>query len=126
MEKQEKEELTMAAVPKAVNYLIEEVAEMRAVLLHIESQLGLGVDKHRPIKEERAVEILGITDRALKKLVRNNEIPYYQRNKEERNEIILANYDELIFYNLQICHNNCQHTKICCSNSTIHNRRCCG
>lgn len=69
MEKQEKEELTMAAVPKAVNYLIEEVAEMRAVLLHIESQLGLGVDKHRPIKEERAAEILGITDRALKKLV---------------------------------------------------------
>lgn len=82
MEKQEKEELTMTAVPKAVNYLIEEVAEMRAVLLHIESQLGLGVDKHRPIKEERAAEILGITDRALKKLVRNNEIPYYQRNKE--------------------------------------------
>ena len=27
-----KEELTMNAVPKAVNYLIEEIAEMRAVL----------------------------------------------------------------------------------------------
>ena len=27
-----KEELTMNAVPKAVNYLIEEVAEMRALL----------------------------------------------------------------------------------------------
>lgn len=82
MDKIEKEELTMTAVPKAVNYLIEEIAEMRAVLLHIESQLGLGVDKHRPIKQERAAEILGITDRALNKLVRANEIPYYKRNKE--------------------------------------------
>ena len=31
-----KEELTMNAVPKAVNYLIEEVAEMRATLESIE------------------------------------------------------------------------------------------
>ena len=46
----EKEELTLENVPKAVNYLINEVAEMRAVLEHIESQLGLGVDKHRPIE----------------------------------------------------------------------------
>jgi hypothetical protein len=32
MEEVIKEELTMSAVPKAVNYLIEEVAEMRAIL----------------------------------------------------------------------------------------------
>ena len=32
MEEIIKEELTMSAVPKAVNYLIEEVAEMRAAL----------------------------------------------------------------------------------------------
>jgi len=45
----EKEELTLQTVPKAVNYLINEIAEMRVLLEHIESQLGLGVDKHRPI-----------------------------------------------------------------------------
>lgn len=50
-----KEELTMNAVPKAVNYLIEEVAEMRATLESIEKQLGLGVNKHRPILIEQAV-----------------------------------------------------------------------
>jgi hypothetical protein len=44
----EKEELTMQTVPKAVNYLINEVVEMRVLLEHIEKQLGLGVDKHRP------------------------------------------------------------------------------
>lgn len=49
-----KEELTMNAVPKAVNYLIEEVAEMRATLESIEKQLGLGVNKHRPILIEQA------------------------------------------------------------------------
>lgn len=53
-----KEELTMNAVPKAVNYLIEEVAEMRATLESIEKQLGLGVNKHRPILIEQAAEIL--------------------------------------------------------------------
>ena len=45
----EKEELTLQTVPKAVNYLINEIAEMRVLLEHVESQLGLGVDKHRPI-----------------------------------------------------------------------------
>ena len=58
MEEVIKEELTMSAIPKAVNYLIEEVAEMRAVLEHIEQRLGLEADKHRPILIERAAEIL--------------------------------------------------------------------
>ena len=36
-----KEELTLQNTPKAVNYLINEIAEMRVLLEHIESQLGL-------------------------------------------------------------------------------------
>ena len=43
-----KEELTLQNTPKAVNYLINEIAEMRVLLEHIESQL-VRVDKHRPI-----------------------------------------------------------------------------
>jgi hypothetical protein len=35
-----KEELTLQNTPKAVNYLINEIAEMRVLLEHIESQLG--------------------------------------------------------------------------------------
>jgi hypothetical protein len=38
----EKEELTLQTVPKAVNYLINEIAEMRVLLEQFESQLGLG------------------------------------------------------------------------------------
>jgi len=53
-----KEELTLQNVPKAVNYLINEIAEMRVLLEHIEKQLGLGVDKHRPIGIEDACKIL--------------------------------------------------------------------
>ena len=34
-----KEELTLQNTPKAVNYLINEIAEMRVLLEHIESQL---------------------------------------------------------------------------------------
>lgn len=57
----EKEELTMQNVPKAVNYLINEVAEMRVRLEHIESQLFLGVGKHRPIGIDDACRILNLT-----------------------------------------------------------------
>jgi hypothetical protein len=73
----EKEELTLQNVPKAVNYLINEVAEMRVLLEHIESQLGLGVDKHRPIGIEDACRILQQTKNGLNKMIRNHSIPHY-------------------------------------------------
>ena len=46
-------ELTEKTVPKAVGYLINEVAEMRATLEDMKKQLGLGVQKHRPILIEQ-------------------------------------------------------------------------
>ena len=79
---EEKEELTLENVPKAVNYLINEIAEMRVILEHIEFQLGLGVDKHRPIGIEKAAEFLGETERAINKMVRNQEIPHYSRGRK--------------------------------------------
>ena len=62
-----KEELTLQNTPKAVNYLINEIAEMRVLLEHIESQLGLGVDKHRPINIEKACQILNQTKNGINK-----------------------------------------------------------
>ena len=79
MEEVIKEELTMSSVPKAVNYLIEEVSEMRAALDHIEKQLGLGADKHRPILIERAAEILQMRVGTVQRFVNNREIPHYKR-----------------------------------------------
>lgn len=77
-----KEELTLQNVPKAVNYLINEIAEMRVLLEHIETQLGLGVDKHRPIGIEDACRILGQTKNGINKMIRNCSIPHYvQENK---------------------------------------------
>ena len=77
-----KEELTLQNTPKAVNYLINEIAEMRVLLEHIESQLGLGVDKHRPINIEKACQILNQTKNGINKMVRNRTIPHYiQGNK---------------------------------------------
>jgi len=79
---EEKEELTMQNVPKAVNYLINEVAEMRVLLEHIEKQLGLGVDKHRPIGIIDACRILDQTERAVSKMVRSRSIPHYVQEKK--------------------------------------------
>ena len=78
----EKEELTLQNVPRAVNYLINEIAEMRILLEHIESQLGLGVDKHRPIGIEDAGRILDQTKNGMNKLVRNCSIPHYLKRKK--------------------------------------------
>ena len=69
----------MNAVPKAVNYLIEEVAEMRASLESIEKQLGLGANKHRPILIEQAAEILQMKVGTVRRLVNDQEIPHYKR-----------------------------------------------
>ena len=77
-----KEELTLQNTPKAVNYLINEIAEMRVLLEHIESQIGLGVDKHRPINIEKACQILNQTKNGINKMVRSRTIPHYiQGNK---------------------------------------------
>lgn len=78
----EKEELTLPNVPKAVNYLINEIAEMRVLLEHIESQLGLGVDKHRPIGIEDACRVLGLTKNGINKMIRNCTIPHYLKEKK--------------------------------------------
>ena len=78
----EKEELTLQNVPKAVNYLINEIAEMRVLLEHIESQLGLGVDKHRPIGIEDACRILDQTKSGINKLIRNSAVPHYVKENK--------------------------------------------
>ena len=79
MNEKNKEELTMNAVPKAVNFLIEEVAEMRAILDNMENHLGLGVTRHRQILIERAAEILQMKVGTVRRLVDNREIPHYKR-----------------------------------------------
>ena len=81
-EEQKKEELTLQNVPKAVNYLINEIAEMRVLLEHIESQLGLGVDKHRPIGIEDACRILDQTKNGINKLIRNQVVPHYEKENK--------------------------------------------
>ena len=78
----EKEEITLQNVPKAVNYLINEIAEMRVLLEHIESQLGLGVDKHRPIGIDDACRVLNLTKNGINKMVRNHYIPHYQKESK--------------------------------------------
>ncbi len=87
----EKEELTLQNVPKAVNYLINEIAEMRVLFEHIEKQLGLGVDKHRPIGIDDACRILDMTVNGINKLIRNRSIPHY----EQANKIYFFE-DELV------------------------------
>ena len=72
-------ELTEKTVPKAVGYLINEVAEMRAPLDKMEKQLGLGINKHRPILIEQAAEILQMKVGTVRRLADERNIPHYKR-----------------------------------------------
>ena len=91
MNEKGREELTMNAVLKAVNYLIEEIAEMRATLDKMEKQLGRGVNKHRPMLIEQAAELLKMKVGPIRRLVNDHEIPHYKR---EHNICLVE--DELI------------------------------
>ena len=81
-EVEEKEELTLQNVPKAVNYLINEIAEMRVTLENMESRMKHSDDKHRPVDIEKAVEILGEKKTVIYKMIRNREIPYYDKGRK--------------------------------------------
>ena len=81
-EENEPTELTMELVPKAVNYLINEIAEMRAKLEYMEEQLGLGVNRHRPIDIEKAAEFLGMSKRQVRALVKQCWIPHYVKGSK--------------------------------------------
>lgn len=72
-------EITEKTLPKAVGYLINEVAEMRATLDKMEKQLGLGINKHRPILIEQAAEVLQMKVGTVKRLVDECNIPHYKR-----------------------------------------------
>ena len=74
-----KVEITEKTLPKAVGYLINEVAEMRATLDKMEKQLGLGINMHRPILMEQAAEILQMKVGTVKRLVDEQNIPHYKR-----------------------------------------------
>lgn len=82
LEVEEKEELTLQNVPKAVNYLINEIAEMRVTLENMESRMKHSDDKHRPVDIEKAVEILGEKKTVIYKMIRNREIPYYDKGRK--------------------------------------------
>lgn len=77
-----KQELTHENTPKAVNFLINEIAEMRVLLEHMEKQLGLGVNKHKPIGIEDAAIFLGRTVREINKMIRQEAIPHYIQDRK--------------------------------------------
>lgn len=75
-------ELTAENIPQALNYLINEVAEISAKIDRMQQQLNLDYDRRRPITIEKAAQILSTDERAVRKLVKAGEILYYlYRNK---------------------------------------------
>lgn len=77
-EQSERELLDVSNMPRALNYLINEVAELRSMLEDMRQQLKLGYDRRRPITVEKAAEVLSVNERAVRKLAKEGSIPYYQ------------------------------------------------
>lgn len=74
----EREALDESNMPRALNYLINEVSELRSMLEDMKQQLQLGYDRRRPITVEKAAEVLSVTERSVRKLVKEEAIPYYK------------------------------------------------
>lgn len=77
-EQAQREELDERNMPRALNYLINEVSELRSMLDDMKRQLQLDYDRRRPITIEKAAEVLSLKERAVKKLVKEGSIPYYK------------------------------------------------
>lgn len=73
-----REVLDESNMPRALNYLINEVAELRSMLEDMRQELKLGYDRRRPITIEKAAEVLSVNERAVRKLAKGGCIPYYE------------------------------------------------
>lgn len=77
-EQSEREVLDVSNMPRALNYLINEMAELRSMLEDMRQKLQLDYDRRRPITVEKAAEVLSVNERAIRKLVKEGYIPFYK------------------------------------------------
>lgn len=80
LEMKEHEPISMENIPLAMGCLLDDMAQVKSILTLLSQHLGIGSAGTKPVTINEAAQFLSISERSLKKMVRERTIPYYQRN----------------------------------------------
>lgn len=74
------EPVSMSDLPVAVGCILDDVAQIRSKVEELWRNLGIGAAGTKPVTVKEAAEFLSVTERAVNKMVRERQIPYYERH----------------------------------------------
>lgn len=76
----EHEPISMENIPLALGCLLDDVAQIKSTVTNLTQYLGIGAVGTRPVTLKEAAQFLSISERSLRKMVRECIVPHYQRN----------------------------------------------
>ena len=79
-EERRAEPVSMSDLPVAVGCILDDVAQIRSKVEELWRNLGIGAAGTKPVTVKEAAEFLSVTERAVNKMVRERQIPYYERH----------------------------------------------
>lgn len=67
-------------IPLALGCIMDDVAEIKEKVDFLMEHLGMGAAGLKPVTIKEAATFLSVSESMIRKMVRENSIPYYQRN----------------------------------------------
>lgn len=68
------------SISLALGCLIDDVAEIKSKVDHLMQHLGMGAAGLKPVTVVEAAKFLSLSERQVRKMVKERSIPYYERN----------------------------------------------
>lgn len=79
-DKESKEPVNTENIPIAVGCIMDDVAEIKNKIDFLMRHLGMGTSGLKPVTIKEAALFLSVSESAIRKMIRENSIPYYERN----------------------------------------------
>lgn len=79
-DKVSKEPVNTENIPLAVGCIMDDVAEIKNKIDFLMQHLGMGATGLKPVTIKEAALFLSVSESAIRKMIRENSIPYYERN----------------------------------------------
>lgn len=74
------EPVSMENIPLAVGCLLDDLAEIKSIVMGISQHIGIGATGTKPVTICDAAQFLSLSERQIKKMIKERSIPYYERN----------------------------------------------
>ena len=74
------EPISMANIPLALGCILDDVSQIKPMVTLLSQHLGIGSAGTKRVTIKEAALFLSVTERAIRKMVKERTIPYYVRN----------------------------------------------